>query len=95
MSAPLVVNTTDGTCWTRREAEREGLPLYALEGTNPPEFVMATYAELEKHGIAGVAFVLPMPVGPRPFVSREERYESPLHHTYLVSHDMPETGGVL
>lgn len=65
MSAPLVVNTTDGTCWTRRAVTRGGLALYAPMGVcSCPEFVMATMAELAEHGIAGSADVLPMPVGP-------------------------------
>lgn len=64
---PLVVNTADGTVWTRREAVRDGLALYAPEKcARCPEFVMATYAELEGHGIAGSADVLPVPVGPEP-----------------------------
>ncbi|WP_225840257.1 hypothetical protein [Streptomyces sp. NK08204] len=67
MSAPLVVNTTDGTCWTRREGERDGQALYAPEKCGGcPEFVMATLAELAEHGIVGSASVLPMPVGPEP-----------------------------
>lgn len=66
MSAPLVVNTEDGTCWTRREETRGGQALYAPEKCGKcPEFVMATYAELEGHGIAGSADALPMPVGPQ------------------------------
>lgn len=66
MSAPLVVNTADGTVWTRREATRDGLALYAPEKcAGCPEFVMATYAELEGHGVAGSADVLPVPVGPK------------------------------
>ncbi|MFI1734007.1 hypothetical protein ACH40E_33305 [Streptomyces acidicola] len=65
MSAPLVVNTTDGTCWTRRTVTRGGLALYAPEGVcKCPEFVMATLPELAEHGIAGVADALPVPVGP-------------------------------
>jgi hypothetical protein len=64
VSAPLVVNTTDGTCWTRRAVTRDGLALYAPEGVcRCPEFVMATLAELAEHGIAGSADALPMPVG--------------------------------
>lgn len=67
MSAPLVVNTVDGAVWTRREAVRDGLPLYALAGCERcPELVMATYAELVEHGITGTADVLPVPVGPEP-----------------------------
>lgn len=64
MSAPLVVNTVDGTCWTRREAVRDGQPLYAMADCRRcPELVMATYAELEDRGIAGSADVLPVPAG--------------------------------
>ena len=67
MSAPLVVNTTDGTCWTRREGTRDGQALYAPEKCGQcPEFVMATLTELAEHGIAGSADALPMPVGPEP-----------------------------
>ena len=67
MSAPLVVNTTDGTCWTRRSVTRGGLALYAPQGVcSCPEFVMATLPELAEHGIAGSADVLPVPVGPEP-----------------------------
>ncbi|MFE0137664.1 hypothetical protein ACFWY6_39825 [Streptomyces sp. NPDC059037] len=67
MSAPLVVNTTDGVCWTRRAVTRGGLPLYALAGVcDCPELVMATLPELAEHGIEGSADALPMPVGPEP-----------------------------
>jgi hypothetical protein len=67
VSAPLVVNTTDGTVWLRRAATRGGLALYAPEGVcSCPEFVMATEAELAEHGISGSADVLPVPVGPEP-----------------------------
>ena len=76
MSAPLVVNTTDGTVWTRREETRGGEPLYALAGcARCPEIVMATYAELEEHGIAGSADVLPVPVGPEP--QADDRAKAP------------------
>lgn len=65
MSAPLVVNTTDGTVWTRRGAMRGGEALYALADVEDcPDLVMATLAELAEHGIAGSADVLPVPVGP-------------------------------
>ncbi|WP_327671898.1 MULTISPECIES: hypothetical protein [unclassified Streptomyces] len=65
MSAPLVVNTTDGTCWTRRASTRGGLALYAMaEVPSCPDVVMATYEELVEHGIAGEADALPMPVAP-------------------------------
>lgn len=67
MSAPLTVNTKDGTCWTRRAATRAGLALYAPEGVcSCPELVMATEAELAELGIVGSADVLPVPVGPLP-----------------------------
>jgi hypothetical protein len=65
VSAPRVVNLTDGSVWERRAETRAGLALYAIEGAPKccPPCVMATYAELEEHGIAGSADVLPMPVG--------------------------------
>lgn len=68
MSAPLVVNTTGGWCWKRREATRDGQALYALADApaDTPEYVMATYDELEHLGIEGSAFVVPAPVGPEP-----------------------------
>ncbi|NUU22812.1 MAG: hypothetical protein HOV68_15065 [Streptomycetaceae bacterium] len=65
MSAPLVVNTRDGVCWTRRTVTRGGVALYAPESVKTcPNFVMATLAELAEHGIAGSTVVLPVPVGP-------------------------------
>ncbi|MFC9681337.1 hypothetical protein [Streptomyces sp. NPDC056948] len=68
MSAPLVVNTKDGVCWTRRSVTSGGLALYAPEGVcSCPVFVMATLAELAEHGIVGSADVLPVPVGPVPY----------------------------
>jgi hypothetical protein len=67
VSAPLVVNTTDGTVWTRREGSRGGEALYAPEKCGQcPQFVMATLTELAEHGIAGSADVLPVPVGTAP-----------------------------
>jgi len=67
VSAPLVVNTKDGTCWTRRMVTTSGLALYAPEGVcKCPEFVMATLAELAEHGIVGSADALPVPVGAEP-----------------------------
>lgn len=67
MSAPLVVNTRDGMCWTRRSVTSSGLALYAPEGVcGCPEFVMATLAELAEHGIVGSADALPVPVGSGP-----------------------------
>lgn len=63
MSAPLVVNTRDGVCWTRRTVTSGGLALYAPESVRTcPDFVMATLAELAEQGIAGSADALPMPV---------------------------------
>jgi hypothetical protein len=67
MSAPLVVNTRDGACWTRRTVTSGGIALYALADVcKCPEFVMATLAELAERGIVGSADALPMPVGPEP-----------------------------
>ncbi|MEV7793364.1 hypothetical protein AB0O68_15430 [Streptomyces sp. NPDC087512] len=67
MSAPLVVNTKDGACWTRRSVTEGGIALYALAGVcSCPEFVMATLDELASRGIVGSADALPMPVGPEP-----------------------------
>ena len=67
MSAPVAVNTADGTCWTRRGEKRDGEALYAPEGVcNCPPFVMATLAELAEHGIVGSADALPMPVREEP-----------------------------
>lgn len=74
MSAPLVVNTADGTVWTRRGELRGGESLYAPEGVcSCPPFVMATLAELAEHGIAGSADALPVPVGPQPSDREKER----------------------
>ncbi|MFJ3021427.1 hypothetical protein ACIPH4_10810 [Streptomyces tendae] len=65
MSAPLVVNTRDGACWTRRTVTEGGIALYALADVcQCPEFVMATLPELAERGIVGSADGLPMPVGP-------------------------------
>ncbi|MEU5624225.1 hypothetical protein [Streptomyces tendae] len=67
MSAPLVVNTKDGACWTRRTVTAGGIALYAPEAVKTcPEFVMATLEDLAAHGIQGSADVLPMPVGSAP-----------------------------
>lgn len=67
MSAPLVVNTRDGMCWTRRTVTSSGIALYAPEAVRTcPRFVMATLAELAERGITGSADVLPVPVGPEP-----------------------------
>lgn len=71
MSAPLVVNLTDGSVWERRSETRGGVALFAIAGAPKccPPCVMATYAELEEHGIAGTADALPVPVGPVPQAS--------------------------
>ncbi|MET8978499.1 hypothetical protein ABZX85_23065 [Streptomyces sp. NPDC004539] len=62
MSAPLVVNTTDGTVWTRRGSLRDGRALYApAEVCVCPQYVMVTESELAEIGIAGQADALPMP----------------------------------
>jgi hypothetical protein len=67
MSAPLVVNLRDGSCWTRRGALRGGEALYALADVcSCPEYVMATLPELAEHGIVGSADVLPVPAGSEP-----------------------------
>jgi len=67
MSAPLVVNTRDGVCWTRRTVTSGGIALYAPESVKTcPDFVMATEAELAEHGIVGSADALPMPVREEP-----------------------------
>lgn len=72
MSAPLVVNTRDGVCWTRRTVTSGGIALYAPERVKTcPEFVMATIDELAEHGIVGSADALPVPVSPEP--QAEER----------------------
>ncbi|MEU1448720.1 hypothetical protein [Streptomyces mirabilis] len=65
MSAPLVVNTTDGTVWVLHTVTRSELALYAVAGAcNCPSYLLATLAELAEHGIAGSADALPMPAGP-------------------------------
>ncbi|MFF8656760.1 hypothetical protein [Streptomyces huasconensis] len=81
VGAPLVVNTSDGLCWTRRAVTRGGLPLYAPEGVcSCPEFVMATLPELVEHGIVGSADVLPMPVGPQPSLAETLEKRTELLH---------------
>lgn len=65
---PLVVNTQDGICWTRRAVTREGRGLYALADVvaGVPDEVLASLADLAEHGLASMADVLPVPVGPGP-----------------------------
>lgn len=77
MSAPLVVNTRDGVCWTRRTVTSGGIALYAPEGVcSCPSFVMATLEELAEHGIVGSADALPVPVGSGASPSEVERLRS-------------------
>lgn len=79
MSAPLVVNTRDGACWTRRTVTAGGVALYALADVcSCPEFVMATLAELAERGIIGSADALPMPVGPEPVPVAEPELDAAL-----------------
>jgi hypothetical protein len=63
---PLVVNTADGLCWTRRAVSRDGRGLYALAGSvaGVPDEVLVSLADLAELGITGSAFALPMPIGP-------------------------------
>ena len=78
MNAPLVVNTKDGVCWTRRTVTSGGIALYAPESVKTcPDFVMATEAELAEHGIVGSAFALPVPVGPEQQASHDDRAKAP------------------
>lgn len=60
---PLVVNTQDGSCWTRRAVTRAGRGLYALAAVkgSVPELVLVTLAELAEHGLASMTNVLPVP----------------------------------
>jgi hypothetical protein len=92
-SAPLVVNTRDGACWTRRTVTEGGIALYALADVcKCPEFVMATLAELAERGIVGSADVLPVPVGPeRQAVSSEQRAQI----AELIGGAKPATDGLL
>ncbi len=74
---PLVVNTKDGTVWQRRAVTAEGRGLYAAAGScSCPEYLMATLAELAEHGIAGSAYALPMPVGPRSLELSEQQIDA-------------------
>jgi len=71
---PLVVNTQDGSCWTRRAVTSDGRGLYALAGlvAEVPDEVLTPLAELAELGITGSAFALPMPVGTEPRDVEEE-----------------------
>lgn len=69
-----MVNTVDGTVWTRREGTRGGEALYAPEKCGVcPSLLMATLTELAVQGIAGSADVLPVPAGPEPQALSVER----------------------
>ncbi|MFE4697244.1 hypothetical protein ACFRIC_09140 [Streptomyces sp. NPDC056738] len=66
---PLVVSTQDGSSWMRRAITRDGHGLYALAGSvaGAPTEVLSTIPELAAdHGLRGMAFALPMPVGTVP-----------------------------
>jgi len=66
---PMVVNTQDGCCWTRRAVNREGRGLYALADVPGPvpELVLASLRELAEHGLSSMSMdALPMPVGAEP-----------------------------
>ncbi|MFH9826764.1 hypothetical protein [Streptomyces bobili] len=92
MSAPLVVNTKDGMCWTRRVVTSDGIALYVPEGVRLcPEFVMATLPELAEHGIVGSAEVLPLPVGPEPSAREKERAAI----AELIGEAKPATAGLV
>ncbi|WP_086768136.1 hypothetical protein [Streptomyces bobili] len=67
---PVAVNTKDGSCWRRRAVTQSGRGLYALAAVqgDVPELVLSTLAELAEHGLRGMAFALPVPVGPGPVV---------------------------
>lgn len=71
---PLVVNTADGACWTRRAVTSDGRGLYALAGAaaGVPDEVLTSLADLAELGITGSAFALPMPVGAEPRDVEEE-----------------------
>jgi hypothetical protein len=89
---PLVVNTQDGACWMRRAVTREGRGLYAVADAPAccPEYVMATLAELAEHGLASVAFALPMPVGPGPRVSELDRLRAQVAELLAERHSTNE-----
>ena len=71
---PLVVNTKDGTTWSRRAVTQDGHGLYAVtDSCKCPEYLLATLAELAERGIVGSAYVLPMPVVPVPQPSERDR----------------------
>ncbi|MDX3243488.1 hypothetical protein [Streptomyces sp. ME18-1-4] len=72
---PLVVNTQDGSCWTRRAVNRAGRGLYALaDAKGPvPELVLATLSELAEHGLSSMSMhALPMPAGSVPLRDAED-----------------------
>lgn len=75
---PLVVNTQDGSCWTRRAVSRSGRGLYALAAVQGevPDMVLATLAELAEHGLSSMSMhALPVPVGSEPQALSAERLD--------------------
>jgi hypothetical protein len=90
---PLVVNTQDGSCWMRRAVTREGRGLYALADmvAGAPDAVLATLADLAEHGLASVAFALPMPVGPAPQVPELERLRAEVAALLKERHETNES----
>jgi hypothetical protein len=92
-SAPLVVNTRDGACWTRRTVTEGGIALYALADVcKCPEFVMVTLAELAERGIVGAADVLPVPIRPEPQTLVSEQRAQVAE---LIGDAKPATDGLL
>ncbi|MFF8482395.1 hypothetical protein [Streptomyces antibioticus] len=76
---PLVVNTQDGCCWTRRAVDRAGRGLYALADVQGPvpEVVLASLAELAEHGLSSMSMdALPVPVGVEPLSLSEAQIEA-------------------
>lgn len=92
-SAPLVVNTRDGKCWTRLMVTSSGIALYGPEGVcSCPGVVMATLPELAELGISGSADVLPVPVGPEPQTLISEQRDQIAE---LIGSAKPATDGLL
>lgn len=97
MSAPRVVNLTDRSVWELRTETRGGQPLYAIAGAPKccPPCVMATYAELEEHGIAGTADALPMSVGSVSLTARQRVDEAFGIEARLFQHALDKVFAVL
>lgn len=75
---PVAVNTQDGSCWRRRAVTQSGHGLYALAAVQGevPEMVLSTLAELAEHGLASMAFALPMPSAPKSLALSEQQIEA-------------------